>query len=138
MCIPVLHLPCQQMPHSSPIKPACLIVIDGWGLSGHSEASSDAILNAKTPVMTEFMKNYPNVALEAHGLAVGLPAGLMGNSEVGHLNLGAGRVVYQDIVRIDAEIESGRMESENPVLSSIFNYCITGNLSLIDSLLNFV
>ena len=114
------------MPHSSPIKPTCLIVIDGWGLSGHSQPNFDAILNAKTPVMSEFMKNYPNVALEAHGKAVGLPAGLMGNSEVGHLNLGAGRVVYQDIVRIDEEIESGRMESENPVLSSIFNYCLTG------------
>lgn len=113
------------MPHSSPAK-TCLIVIDGWGLSGHSSPASDAILKAKTPFMTDFLENYPNSSLEAHGLAVGLPEGLMGNSEVGHLNLGAGRVVYQDIVRIDEEIVSGRMESENPVLSSIFNYCLTG------------
>lgn len=116
------------MPHSASksMPSTCLIVIDGWGLSGHSSADSDAILNAKTPVMTELSKSCPSRALEAHGLAVGLPDGLMGNSEVGHLNLGAGRVVYQDIVRIDAEIETGRMESENPVLSSIFNYCLTG------------
>lgn len=111
---------------STPLNRTCLIVIDGWGLSGHSPAHSDAICAAKTPVMTDFLANYPNSALEAHGLAVGLPDGLMGNSEVGHLNLGAGRVVFQDIVRIDAEIEEGRMECENPVLSSIFNYCLTG------------
>ena len=117
------------MPHSAtePMPSTCLIVIDGWGLSGHSSPDSDAILNAKTPVITELLKTCPSRALVAHGLAVGLPDGLMGNSEVGHLNLGAGRVVYQDIVRIDAEIENGRMESENPVLSSIFNYCLTGN-----------
>lgn len=108
-------------------KPVCLIVIDGWGLSsGLSSAAYDAIKQAQIPTMNAFMSEYPNCALEAHGLAVGLPAGLMGNSEVGHLNLGAGRVVFQDIVRIDEEIESGRMESENPVLSSIFNYCLTG------------
>jgi 2,3-bisphosphoglycerate-independent phosphoglycerate mutase len=119
------------MSNSGESKSVCLVVIDGWGVSGHSSASSDAILNAKTPVMTEFLtKGYPNVNLDAHGLAVGLPKGLMGNSEVGHLNLGAGRVVYQDIVRIDEEIESGRMERENPVLSSIFNYCLTGNRRL--------
>ena len=111
---------------SNEINRTCLIVIDGWGLSGHSPIASDAISAAKTPVMTNFLNNYPNSALEAHGLAVGLPDGLMGNSEVGHLNLGAGRIVYQDIVRIDAEIEEGRMECENPVLSSIFNYCLTG------------
>lgn len=117
--------------HCSMSKPVCLIVIDGWGLSGHSSADSDAILQAKTPTMTTFMSDYPNCALEAHGLAVGLPAGLMGNSEVGHLNLGAGRVVFQDIVRIDEEIGSGRMERENPVLSSIFNYCLTGTIVLL-------
>lgn len=115
-----------SMPHFSVNPSTCLIIIDGWGLSGHSSADSDAILHAKTPFMTDFLNNYPNVALEAHGLAVGLPAGLMGNSEVGHLNLGAGRRVFQDIVRIDADIEDGRMECENPVLSSIFNYCLTG------------
>lgn len=116
------------MPNTSSTSPSvCLVVIDGWGVSGHSAADSDAILNAKTPVMNELTKQFANVNLQAHGLAVGLPEGLMGNSEVGHLNLGAGRVVYQDIVRIDAEIESGRMEGENPVLSSIFNYCLTGN-----------
>lgn len=123
------------MPHSSPNPSACLIIIDGWGLSGHSSSDSDAILNAKTPFMTDFSTNYPNVALEAHGLAVGLPVGLMGNSEVGHLNLGAGRRVLQDIVRIDADIEEGRLECENPVLSSIFNYCRTGIKSIHDQII---
>ena len=84
------------MPNTSSTSPSvCLVVIDGWGVSGHSAADSDAILNAKTPVMNELTKQFANVNLQAHGLAVGLPEGLMGNSEVGHLNIGAGRVVYQ-------------------------------------------
>ena len=75
---------------------ACLIVIDGWGNS--DEKKGNAILNANTPVMDNLTQTYPTVPLAAHGLAVGLPDGLMGNSEVGHLNIGAGRVVYQVLV----------------------------------------
>lgn len=87
----------------------CLIVIDGWGLS--DDPHGNAILNAHTPVMDELCKTQGQfVPLEASGLAVGLPAGLMGNSEVGHLNIGAGRVVYQDIVRINMDMESGAIK----------------------------
>lgn len=104
----------------------CLIVIDGWGCSGHqSVPDSDAIAAAKTPVMSSF-KN--SCSLLAHGRAVGLPEGLMGNSEVGHLNLGAGRVVFQDIVRIDLALESGEMERNNRELSLFFDYCAAGKI----------
>ena len=111
--------------HMDPIHRACLIVIDGWGINtDRSVEPYDAIKNSATPIMDAFLMHMPNatgtvlengqqsttgdviscVPLTAHGLAVGLPDGLMGNSEVGHLNIGAGRVVYQDIVRIDKSI----------------------------------
>ncbi|KAF9350014.1 hypothetical protein BGX26_011757 [Mortierella sp. AD094] len=77
------------------------VVIDGWGISPETDPRGDAIRNAKTPYMDKFEKEYAFTTLGAHGLDVGLPDGLMGNSEVGHLNIGAGRIVYQDIVRID-------------------------------------
>jgi len=81
----------------------CLIVIDGWGVSENTEGN--AIHHAKTPVMDELCSGPGYTTLDAAGLSVGLPAGVMGTSEVGHLNLGAGRVVYQDIVRINMAIE---------------------------------
>ena len=71
----------------------CLICIDGWGCS--SEVKGNAVENASIPVMKKLMSTYPTVEISAHGLDVGLPEGLMGNSEVGHLNIGAGRIVYQ-------------------------------------------
>ncbi|XP_066021145.1 2,3-bisphosphoglycerate-independent phosphoglycerate mutase [Pocillopora verrucosa] len=82
-------------------KNVCLIVIDGWGISENKEGN--AIANATVPVMDAFCTGQNNAytTLDASGLSVGLPAGLMGNSEVGHLNIGAGRVLYQDIVRIN-------------------------------------
>ena len=81
----------------------CLIVIDGWGLS--EEKYGNAIANGKTPVMDKLCTgNWQQI--EAHGLHVGLPEGLMGNSEVGHLNIGAGRVIYQDIVRINMTVKT--------------------------------
>lgn len=90
----------------------CLIVIDGWGLS--EDHHGNAILNANTPVMDELCKTQGQfLPLEASGLAVGLPAGLMGNSEVGHLNIGAGRIVYQDIVRINMDMESGAIKDND-------------------------
>jgi len=82
----------------------CLIVIDGWGVSEQTEGN--AIYHAKTPVMDQLCQGEGYTTLDASGLSVGLPAGLMGNSEVGHLNIGAGRVVYQDIVRINMCIEN--------------------------------
>ena len=89
---------------TKPKNNVCLIVIDGWGISDIQHGN--AIANADTPVMDSLAKNTDQyVTLDASGLAVGLPAGLMGNSEVGHLNIGAGRVIYQDIVRINLDVE---------------------------------
>lgn len=85
----------------------CLIVIDGWGVSENTEGN--AIHHANTPVMDELCQGDGYTTLAASGLSVGLPAGLMGNSEVGHLNIGAGRIVYQDIVRINMAIENNDM-----------------------------
>jgi 2,3-bisphosphoglycerate-independent phosphoglycerate mutase len=99
---------------------AVLIVIDGWGIpSESSPKEGDAIAAADTPFMDGFAKNGSDTAegfteLEASSNAVGLPKGLMGNSEVGHLNIGAGRVVWQDVVRIDHTIEQEKLgEVEN-------------------------
>lgn len=81
-------------------SPVCLIVIDGWGISTLADAAGDAIRNANTPIMDSLQSQNSKASfakLDAHGTAVGLPEGLMGNSEVGHLNIGAGRVVYQGI-----------------------------------------
>ncbi|CAI2166295.1 20674_t:CDS:2 [Funneliformis geosporum] len=95
---------------------ACLICLDGWGISRKEDSAGDAIRNADTPIMDKFKREYQYTTLEAHGLAVGLPEGLMGNSEVGHLNIGAGRVVYQDIVRIDLDVKNKKFnENENIV-----------------------
>lgn len=78
-------------------KKAILAILDGWGIGTNPEVS--AIAQAKTPNMDQFLQNFPHTTLEASGLAVGLPSGQMGNSEVGHMNLGAGRVVYQNLVK---------------------------------------
>ncbi|KXN70766.1 phosphoglycerate mutase, 2,3-bisphosphoglycerate-independent [Conidiobolus coronatus NRRL 28638] len=83
----------------------CLVVIDGWGISANESSKGDAIRNGETPVMDDLRENGPYTEISAHGTDVGLPEGLMGNSEVGHLNIGAGRVVYQDIVRIDLALK---------------------------------
>lgn len=90
----------------------CLIVIDGWGIS--EEVKGNAIKNAKTPVMDRLATQADQyVTLDASGLSVGLPDGLMGNSEVGHLNIGAGRVIYQDIVRINMDVKENKIK-DNP------------------------
>jgi 2,3-bisphosphoglycerate-independent phosphoglycerate mutase len=91
----------------------CLIVLDGWGLA--PPGPGNAVDLAETPVFDDLWARYPHTQLEASGRAVGLPEGQQGNSEVGHTNLGAGRVVLQDLVRIDADIESGAF-AENAVL----------------------
>ncbi len=86
-------------------RPTVLMILDGYGLNEKKEGN--AIAQAKTPVMDELMSTCPFVKGNASGLAVGLPDGQMGNSEVGHLNMGAGRIVYQDLTRITKEIEDG-------------------------------
>ena len=82
-----------------------LIILDGWGLGDHSK--SDAVFNANTPFMDELLRNHPNAKLITCGEEVGLPKGQMGNSEVGHLNIGAGRIVYQELTRINKSIKDG-------------------------------
>src|SRR5699024_4837923 len=84
-------------------KPTMLIILDGYGIGKYYPGN--AIELAKTPNIDRFMKEYPNTSLEASGLAVGLPKGQMGNSEVGHLNIGSGRVIYQELTKISKEIE---------------------------------
>lgn len=94
-------------------KPVVLIILDGWG---NREATPDnAIAAANTPVLDTLYKTYPNTLVDGSGHAVGLPDGQMGNSEVGHMNLGAGRIVYQDFTRISKAIDDGSFFS-NPVL----------------------
>jgi len=85
--------------------PLALIIIDGWGYSPTREGNAIAL--AATPHYDELTENYPLTFLEAHGTRVGLPAGVMGNSEVGHLNIGSGRVIRMDVSRIDHDIETG-------------------------------
>ncbi|KAH6891291.1 BPG-independent [Thelonectria olida] len=107
---------------------ACLIVIDGWGIaSAESPKEGDAIAAAETPVMDALSADVNGFTeLEASSLAVGLPEGLMGNSEVGHLNIGAGRVVWQDVVRIDQTIKEGGLPN-NEVIKETFEGAAAGN-----------
>jgi 2,3-bisphosphoglycerate-independent phosphoglycerate mutase len=100
-------------PTSLPVRAAALVVLDGWGLA--PDGPGNAVSLASTPVFDALWERYPTTTLTASGLAVGLPDGQMGNSEVGHLNLGAGSVVMQDLTRIDAAAADGSMAS-NPVL----------------------
>lgn len=95
------------------------MILDGWGLATNKKVS--AIDQAKTPFVSSLYGKYANSKLEASGLAVGLPEGQMGNSEVGHMNIGAGRVVYQDLVRINKAIKERELDN-NPVLKEAFAY----------------
>jgi len=99
------------------VSGVCLIVLDGWGLA--PEGPGNAVALADTPVFDELWDRHPHTTLTACGEAVGLPAGQMGNSEVGHLNLGAGAIVPQDLARIDAAVEDGSLAG-NEVLDRAF------------------
>src|SRR6188508_70903 len=96
---------------------AMLIIMDGWGLG--KIRSSDAIQNAHVPFVSSLYSKYPNTTLVTCGEAVGLPAGQMGNSEVGHLNLGAGRIVYQELERINVAIRMGEFKKNEALLNAI-------------------
>ena len=100
-------------------KPTVLMILDGYGLNENKEAN--AVAEAKTPVMDKLMKEYPFVKGNASGMAVGLPEGQMGNSEVGHLNIGAGRIVYQDLVKINRACADGSIMQNKEVVSA-FSY----------------
>ena len=98
---------------------ALLMILDGWGIGNKGKA--DVIFNTPTPYWDYLTQTYPNSQLQASGENVGLPDGQMGNSEVGHLNIGAGRVVYQDLVKINKACESGSI-LQNPEVVSAFTY----------------
>ncbi len=100
-------------------KKALLAILDGWGIGTDPKVS--AIAQANTPFMDSCYEKFPNTTLEASGLAVGLPAGQMGNSEVGHMNLGAGRVVYQNLVKLNMAVENGSLGKEQKIVDA-FEY----------------
>ena len=95
------------------------MILDGWGIGNHSK--SDVIFSTPTPYWDGLIANYPNSQLQASGENVGLPDGQMGNSEVGHLNIGAGRVLYQDLVKINKAIKDGSI-LDNPEIKAAFSY----------------
>ena len=100
-------------------KPVVLMVLDGYGLNDRTEGN--AIAMANTPVMDKLMKECPFQKGYASGLAVGLPDGQMGNSEVGHMNIGAGRIIYQDLTRITKDIEDGTFFKNEELLEAMEN-----------------
>src|SRR5210317_89871 len=105
-------------------KKVILMILDGWGITQDPNVS--AISQAKTPYIDSLYKQYPNAQLLTHGLNVGLPDDQMGNSEVGHMNLGAGRIVYQDLVKVNLAIEKGTLKNEH-VLKNAFNHAKMNN-----------
>ena len=108
-------------------KPVCLVILDGWGLSENK--NGNAIKLARTPNMDGYNKVFSHTDLDASGESVGLPNGQMGNSEVGHLNIGAGRVVYQELTRINRDIENGDFFA-NTVFNSAIDNAKSDNRSL--------
>ena len=108
-------------------KPVVLMILDGYGLNDNCE--HNAVCEGKTPVMDQLMSQCPFVKGQASGLAVGLPEGQMGNSEVGHLNMGAGRVVYQELTRITKSINDGDFFNVPEFLTAVEN-CKKNNSAL--------
>ena len=100
-------------------RPLMLTILDGWGYTKAKEGN--AVLAARTPNLDRLEKEYPWCFLEASGVAVGLPEGMMGNSEVGHLTIGAGRIVYQDLTRINISIKNGDFFKNPAFLNAISN-----------------
>lgn len=98
-------------------RPVALIIIDGWGIAAPSKGN--AACAARTPFIDDLMKKWPVTQIKASGTDVGLPAGQMGNSEVGHTNIGAGRVVYQDLLRISNEVEDGSFYNNKVLLDAM-------------------
>jgi len=108
-------------------KKTILLILDGWGIPEDKNAS--AIYHANTPFIDSLYKNYPNATLLTHGMNVGLPDGQMGNSEVGHMNLGAGRIVYQDLAKINLALENNTLKDE-PALINAFSYAKENNKNI--------
>jgi 2,3-bisphosphoglycerate-independent phosphoglycerate mutase len=105
-------------------KNVLLLILDGWGITQDTSVSAPA--QAKTPFIDSLFKHYPSAQLLTHGMSVGLPEGQMGNSEVGHMNLGAGRIVYQDLAKVNVAIENKTLHNE-PVLKAAFDYAKNNN-----------
>src|SRR5690606_21152235 len=105
-------------------KKVILMILDGWGLSPDPKVS--AIDNAHTPYIDSLYENFPHATLRTDGLNVGLPEGQMGNSEVGHMNLGAGRIIYQDLARINLAVANQTLGKEK-VLVDAFEHAKTHN-----------
>ncbi len=103
------------------------MILDGWGIAKNKKVS--AVDQARTPFINSLYTRYAHSKLEASGLAVGLPEGQMGNSEVGHMNIGAGRIVYQDLVRINKAVKEKELDS-NPVLTAAFDYALKNQKNL--------
>ena len=97
----------------APYRPVVLCVLDGWGIA--PDSPSNAVTRAKTPRLRALFETYPHATLRASGRDVGLPDGVMGNSEVGHLTMGAGYIQYQELVRINDAIEDGSFFSNSPL-----------------------
>src|SRR5919199_55487 len=100
----------------APVSPVVLVILDGWGY--REETDGNALAASRTPVMDSLWAAYPSTLIRTSGKDVGLPEGQMGNSEVGHLNIGAGRVVMQDLPRIDEAVSNGSL-GKNPVLNRL-------------------
>lgn len=109
------------------LKKVALIILDGWGFGDQSK--SDAIYNANTPFFDNCLKKFPNSTLKTYGEHVGLPVGQMGNSEVGHLNIGAGRIVYQDFSRINNAVSDNSI-AENKTILTALNYAKKNNVAV--------
>ena len=105
-------------------KKVILTILDGWGIAPNKDVS--AVDAANTPFMDSLIKNYPNATLRTDGLNVGLPEGQMGNSEVGHMNLGAGRIVYQDLVKINMAVEHNTLKDQKEIQNA-YNYAKSNN-----------
>lgn len=108
-------------------RPTMLMILDGFGLS--SATAGNAVATADTPALSAIFDRYPKTSLEASGLSVGLPEGQMGNSEVGHLNIGAGRIVYQELTRITKAVEDGTF-FQNPALTAAMKHARKNNSAL--------
>lgn len=106
-------------------KPTMLMILDGFGINENTKGN--AIAAANTPNLDKIFASYPRTQLEASGLAVGLPDGQMGNSEVGHLNIGAGRIVYQELTKITKEIEEGSFFENETLLEAMKNAACTSD-----------
>ena len=108
-------------------KKVLLMILDGWGVT--QDAAVSAVAQAKTPFVDSLYHKFPNAELLTHGMNVGLPEGQMGNSEVGHMNLGAGRIVYQDLAKINLAVQNNALKEE-PVLQDAFAYAKKENKSI--------